>query len=304
MEKLTAWAAENCRFAQKKPRNDACPICGKVVRGGDKSIEPFFNHTCKPSVLHGIEGADKGKHDIGSQDIGNLSVAEDMAKSMMGYNKAWVLKNCKFAQSEAVPYDFAAGKRKARKMSDEALLWTIDDIKKTLEIQEPAAREGTMQTPKLGYYADELHTMIEELNRRRNPRPKRSLLAPPAAPDIEARTRGVSKTAMGSWPSDPEESVQMSIDAEFNPDWADEAAYHAAGDPSSFEVTISYSHALFPHSSQTMESPEQVGGHDVYVTGVIMDDGRDILPSILAKNPKYFERFEARKAAEMDAGGQ
>jgi hypothetical protein len=51
-----------------------------------------------------------------------------------------------------------------------------------------------------------------------------------------------------------------------------------------------------------MESPGQVGGHDVYVTGVIMDDGRDILPSILAKNPKYFARFEEKKAAELDAG--
>ena len=94
----------------------------------------------------------------------------------------------------------------------------------------------------------------------------------------------------------------MSIDSEFNPDWADDAAYHAAGDPSSFEVTLRYSHALFPSSHQTMESPGQVGGHDVYVTGVIMDDGRDILPSILAKNPKYFARFEEKKAAELDAG--
>ena len=299
------WVSGNCRFAQKKPRNDACPICGEVVKGGDKSIEPFFNHVCKPSTLRGMEGADKSSHDIGSQDIGTLSVAEDMAKSMMGYNKAWVLRNCKFAQfSEAERYDFAAGRKRARKMSEEALLWTINDIKETIRIQESAAREGAMRTPKLGFYNDELSTMVEELNRRRNPRPKRTPPAPQPQADIEAGTKGVAKLAQRE---DPDEFVRMAIDAEFNPDWqgeAGDAAYLAAGSPNSFEATVHYATTLFPESARAMESPGQEAGHEVKVTGVVMDGGRDILPQILFAMPNYFARFEERKAAELDAAGE
>ena len=73
---------------------------------------------------------------------------------------------------------------------------------------------------------------------------------------------------------------------------------------SSFEATVHYATTLFPESARAMESPGQEAGHEVKVTGVVMDGGRDILPQILFAMPNYFARFEERKAAELDAAGE
>jgi hypothetical protein len=96
-----------------------------------------------------------------------------------------------------------------------------------------------------------------------------------------------------------EESVPMKIDPDFNPAWADDAAYMAAGQPDGIDVTVFYSDEQIPYSKQTLESPGQDAGFDVRVTKVLMADGTDILPYILSKDPRYFERFEEKKAEEM-----
>ena len=56
--------------------------------------------------------------------------------------------------------DHAAYARKARKMTDAELLYTIQDAKEAIE----AMPEGH----KAGYYADEVNYCAPELNRRRN----------------------------------------------------------------------------------------------------------------------------------------
>lgn len=55
----------------------------------------------------------------------------------------------------------------AKKMTDEALIWSLNDIRETIDIQGLVAREyGMSATPKLGTYWDELYAVAEELQRR------------------------------------------------------------------------------------------------------------------------------------------
>jgi len=63
-------------------------------------------------------------------------------------------------------YDYINGKRKIRKMTNEQIAWNIDELKEVIEIQEKARKEG-YNTPKLGYYQDELLAYLEEKKRRR-----------------------------------------------------------------------------------------------------------------------------------------
>ena len=55
----------------------------------------------------------------------------------------------------------------ARRMSREALDFTIRDLRAVIEIQERGVRQGEMHCPKLGQYHDELAICHEELRRRR-----------------------------------------------------------------------------------------------------------------------------------------
>ena len=53
-----------------------------------------------------------------------------------------------------------------KNMTTSSLLHALKDLNKVIEIQEKTNREGG-HTPKLGYYHDEKHEIINELNRRR-----------------------------------------------------------------------------------------------------------------------------------------
>lgn len=59
-----------------------------------------------------------------------------------------------------VSADFAALERKARKMSSEALRWSIQDATRAAELAEE------LRGPKAGYYRDEVHVYAAELKRR------------------------------------------------------------------------------------------------------------------------------------------
>jgi hypothetical protein len=72
------------------------------------------------------------------------------------------LMNC----SEMIPYDFAEGEKITRAKSDESLAFTLKDLNSVIAIQEQSNRDG-FQTPKLGYYYDERHTVITEMRKRR-----------------------------------------------------------------------------------------------------------------------------------------
>ncbi|KKN50664.1 hypothetical protein LCGC14_0630480 [marine sediment metagenome] len=93
---------------------------------------------------------------------------EDMSPEVLSSHLS---SNTQYKKAQSPPferekYDFASGEEKAQAMTSEALHHTIKDLRDVIKIQDAATREGTMHTPKLGYYFDELHTMVRELNRR------------------------------------------------------------------------------------------------------------------------------------------
>lgn len=63
-------------------------------------------------------------------------------------------------------YDFAAGEAKWQAASDEELQHALKDLNEVIEIWEKALRDGTGSNPKLGYYHDERHTVLQEMKRR------------------------------------------------------------------------------------------------------------------------------------------
>ena len=86
---------------------------------------------------------------------------------------------------EQVKYDFISGEEKAKKMTTEELHYAIKDLKKTIEIQEQSRREGG-HVPKLGYYWDEYHTYVQELNKRKKIATTKSLYKLAELPALKA----------------------------------------------------------------------------------------------------------------------
>ena len=55
--------------------------------------------------------------------------------------------------------------KKIKSLSDDALAWTMRDLREAIDNQEAMARAG-YHCPKLGEYWDDLHGCIAERNRR------------------------------------------------------------------------------------------------------------------------------------------
>jgi hypothetical protein len=72
----------------------------------------------------------------------------------------------RFANISEEKINFSQIEEKARKMTELELYYAIRDLREVIKIQEKASIEGTMATPKLSYYYDELHIYAGEKARR------------------------------------------------------------------------------------------------------------------------------------------
>ena len=110
-------------------------------------------------------------------------------------------------------YDFAAGKEKAKRMSDDALHYAILDIKKTLPASRSLDREDGGDRE--GWYMDEASVYQSEILRRRNEKGLSGLALPKSVEGVDKQGRKVRMTVkkdrdFGEW------MVRVYVDGKFN----------------------------------------------------------------------------------------
>ncbi len=147
-----------------------CPECGDAVcrcNTGDvgdpkskKLAQTPVAYSPRDSHQTAVNPAAAGL--AGPSDIQSIKgQGVDLGKPMIEPSKAMSLEDM-----ETEKYDVAAGQAKIQAMSDEAILWTMKDVNDTIRVQEPMSRKGH-STPKLGYYNDELLTIMDEIRKNR-----------------------------------------------------------------------------------------------------------------------------------------
>ena len=62
-------------------------------------------------------------------------------------------------------YDFAEGRKHAKSLDNESLMYVRQDLINVIKVQEVSHKQG-YSTPKLGYYWDEYWTVVDEIARR------------------------------------------------------------------------------------------------------------------------------------------
>lgn len=82
-------------------------------------------------------------------------------------------------------YDHIGGPQRLREYTDEQLRHALKDLNETIEIQEKSRREGG-HTPKLGYYHDERHAVLQEMVRRRERLKVSAPAGDPGVPPVTA----------------------------------------------------------------------------------------------------------------------
>ena len=63
---------------------------------------------------------------------------------------------------EQIKYDFIRGKKRAKEMCMQSLLYVREDLNNAIKAQEGMHKAG-YHTPKLGYYHDERHVICDEI---------------------------------------------------------------------------------------------------------------------------------------------
>ena len=111
-----------------------------------------------------------GAHSLMSQRF-EEELNEDETKEVKEISSAKIQLLEKVSGMEDEHYDFIRGEEKAKRMTEDELNFAIKDLKETIDIQEDSYRKGG-HTPKLGYYHDELHTYLKELNKRNKQSPQ------------------------------------------------------------------------------------------------------------------------------------
>ena len=110
-----------------------------------------------------------------------------------------IIKTKQYKLSQIIPYinyNFSEGKERAKKMSDQELIYAIKDLREVIDVQSEAEKKG-YHMKKLWYYMDELHTYAQELNNRRKEfLPKKAQTQEPAQQEIENNENKVDPEAV------------------------------------------------------------------------------------------------------------
>jgi len=83
---------------------------------------------------------------------------------------SWYKKAQNLGDFEHEKINFKEVGARASEMSEDELRFALDDLNKTIKLQEESRKAG-FNTPKLGYYYDERHIYQAELNKRKKNTP-------------------------------------------------------------------------------------------------------------------------------------
>lgn len=103
------------------------------------------------------------------QEISDIIEKMKPHSSYKSSSKKFNLSKMSQMNMEDEKCDFALEKRINRKLSNQELIFKLKDLQEVIKIQDEANKEGTMRTPKLGCYFDQLHMVCEEMTRRKIP---------------------------------------------------------------------------------------------------------------------------------------